>query len=182
MEGETPLQGKRKSGKRILFSPESQCLRSLLPMLAHSSHRALVLWALDCAQTALTAFEAERPDEPRPRIALEKCKAWSSGEIKMPEAKRAILAAHAAAKEESDHRLASLAHAVGQAGSTVHVGTHAPGLVFYELTAVALGAGEERESALAEKIEFYTRRLSYWQERADDPGRDWAAFLQDRTK
>lgn len=54
----------------------------------------------------------------------------------MPAARRAILAAHAAAKETADPVSIALCHAIGQACGTVHVETHAIGLAMYELTAL----------------------------------------------
>jgi hypothetical protein len=149
-------------------------------LMEGASHRALVLWALDCASGTLAAFEAERPGEARPRLALKQSAAWARGEIKMPEARRAILDAHAAAKDAGDRRLSALAHAIGQACATVHTGAHAPGLAFYELTAVRLEAGGDWEEAVARRIECYVERLLYWREHADDPGRAWAKFLRDR--
>jgi hypothetical protein len=146
-------------------------------LMEDASHRALVLWALDCAEGTLAAFEAGWPGEARPRIALDRCAAWARGEIKMPEAKRAILDAHAVAKETGDRRLVALAHAIGQAGATVHVKTHAPGLAFYELTAIRLEAGPDWEEAVARRIDFYVERLLYWRGHWDDPGRSWAKFL-----
>ncbi len=166
-----------KPGRQILFSRDSQCLQELLMLMEVASHRALVRWALDCAEGALAAFEEGRPREARPRIALERCAAWARGEIKMPEARRAILDAHAVAKDVGDRRLAALAHAIGQAGATVHAKTHAPGLAFYELTAIRLEKGPDWEEAVARRIGFYTERLLYWSGHADDPGRAWAKFL-----
>jgi hypothetical protein len=166
------------SRRQILYSRESPELQPLQFMMEGAGHRALVLWALDCAEGTLAAFEAECPGEPRPRIALEKSARWARGEIRMPEARHAILDAHAVAKEVDDRRIKALAHAIGQAGSTVHVGAHAPGLAFYELTAVALGAGGRRDEAVAERIGFYLERLEYWQAHEDDPGRSWAKFLR----
>lgn len=168
---------RERRGRQILFSRDSRCLQGLLMLMEAASHRALVLWALDCAEGTLAAFEAERPGEGRPRLALERCAAWARGEIKMPEAKRAILDAHAAAKGAGDRRLCALAHAIGHAGATVHVKTHAPGLAFYELTAIRLEAGLAWEEAVLRRIEFYTERLLYWREHAFDLGRVWAKFL-----
>ena len=181
MDGEL-ARGMRKAGRKILFDRDSPCLQELLRLLGVSGHRAQVAWALDCAEQALAVLEAQWPGEARPRAALQKCGAWARGEIKMPEAKRAILDAHAAAREAANPRLAALAHAVGQAGATVHVGTHAPGLAFSELTAIRLGAGPAWEQAVAEKIGFYLERLAFWRDRADDPERAWASFLSDRKR
>ena len=174
---EVKIRKKRDSRRQILFSRDSACLQGLTMLMEAASHRALVLWALDCASGTLEAFEAGRPGDARPRLALERSAAWARGEIKMPEARRAILDAHAVAKDVGERRLGALAHAIGHACATVHVKTHAPGLPFYELTAIRLGAGEDWEGAVVRRIGFYTERLLYWNEHADDPGRVWAKFL-----
>lgn len=62
-------------------------------------HGALVLWAADCAEHVLQRFEEERPEDPRPRRAIEAGRAWAHGEMKLTEARAAAFAAHAAARE-----------------------------------------------------------------------------------
>ena len=176
---EAKARERREARRKILFGRDSGCLQELLGLMEAASHRALVLWAQDCVASTLAAFEAACPGEARPRIALERCAAWARGEIKMTEAKRAILDAHAVAKEVDDRRILALAHAIGHAGATVHVKTHAPGLAFYELTAIRLEACADWEEAVARRIGIYTQRLMYWSEHADDPGRAWAEFLRD---
>ena len=49
--------------------------------LADSDHRLIANWAADCAQHVLHLFEEERPDDDRPRIAIEQARAWARGEI-----------------------------------------------------------------------------------------------------
>ena len=149
-------------------------------MIEAQNHRTLVMWALDCAQGALSSFEGQYPAEVRPQRALELCEAWARGIIKMPEAKRAILGAHAVAKEIDDRECIALCHAIGHAGATVHVATHALGFVFYELTALVLNVGLERyESAVSMRMAYYRERLSYWQMNVDALNVDWAKFLLD---
>jgi hypothetical protein len=174
------VQSKRRAGRQILFSRDSEFLQGLLIEMEAQSHRTLVLWALDMAERAVQALEAERPDETRPREALSASSAWARGEVKMPVAKRAILAAHAAAKEAGDARLAALMHAEGQACATVHVKTHAPGFIFYDLTALARSEPLDRlNEAVPARIGFYLKRLEYWRDRSDEPERKWAKFLKD---
>lgn len=167
---------KRKN--QILFSHESKSLQDLQKIMVQQEHRVLIIWALDCAKETVTQFEKKYPQEQRPRKALELCEAWAKGEIKMPTAKRAILDAHAAAKEVSSREYGALCHAVGQAGSVVHVKTHAMGLPFYELTAIVHKYGIDAfEKAAQEKINYYWQRLCYWQEHTDKTDRKWADFL-----
>lgn len=174
---------KLKKRNKILFSRDSGCLQELIRVIEKQNHRTLVMWALDCAKTTLALFEESYPDERRPRAALELCEAWSRGSIKMPEAKRAILEAHAAAKEINDGEYAALAHAIGHAGATVHVETHALGLAFYELTAIVLKYGkEEYQKPVCDKIGYYYQRLLFWEENTDRFRSDWVDFLRDDTR
>jgi hypothetical protein len=173
---------KLKKKNKILFSRDSQCLQELIRLIVLQKHRTLVVWALDCAKETLAQFEAKYPDERRPRAALELCEAWSKGNVKMPAAKRAILDAHAAAKYMDDE-YRNLCHAIGHAGATVHVETHALGLVFYELTSIVLKFGKDGyEKPVREKIDYYCNRLLYWQEHTDKLSYKWAGFLTDDTR
>ena len=167
---------KRKN--RILFSHDSACLRELRQRMERQTHRVLVLWALDCAAVPLARFEGKYPDEPRPRMALELCDAWARGEVKMPLARRAILDAPAVARMIDAREYGALCHAIGQAGATVHVGAHAPGLPFYELTAIVLRCGMAGyEGEVLEKIGYYTDQLEFWRENAGKAERKWAGFI-----
>jgi len=141
------------------------------------------MWAMDCAKVPLKQFESKYPDERRPRICLELCENWARGRIKMPIAKRAILDSHAVAKEINDSEYGALCHAIGHAGATVHVETHALGLAFYELTAIVLKYGKDNfQKPVSEKISYYLSRLLYWHENIDKLGLDWAGFLLDDTR
>ncbi len=152
-------------------------------LIEQQKHRVLVMWALDCAKAPLAQFEEKYPNESRPRVALELCEAWSRGTVKMPAAKRAILDAHAVAKEIDDRVYGALCHAIGHAGATVHVETHALGLPFYELTALILKFGKgDYQRPVCEKIEYYCYRLIYWQENTDKFDIEWARFLMDDNR
>lgn len=141
------------------------------------------MWALDCAKVPLRQFEAKYPDERRPKICLELCEDWARGKIKMPIAKQAILDSHAVAKEIDDSEYAALCHAIGHAGATVHVETHALGLPFYELTAIVLKYGKDNfPRPVSEKINYYYERLLYWKENTDKSELNWAGFLLDDTR
>ncbi len=166
-----------------MFSRDSQCLQDLIKLIQLQNHRTLVLWALDCAKLPLEQIEAKYPNETRPRKCLELCEDWARGNIKMPIAKRAILDAHAAAKEMDNSEYAAYCHAIGHAGATVHVETHAIGFPMYELTALVYKYGKDNFSKqVCEKIDYYYDRLLYWQENADNFGHNWASFLMDDTK
>ncbi len=168
---------------KILFSRDSQCLQELIELIQLQNHRTLVMWALDCAKVPLKQFETKYPDERRPRIYLELCEDWTRGRIKMPVEKRAILDSHTVAKEIVDREYGALCHAIGHAGATVHVETHASGLPIYELTAIVLKYGKDNfQKPVSKKINYYRSRLLYWQENTDKLRLDWADFLLDDAR
>ena len=55
--------------------------------LTDEHHRLLAEWALRCAEHVLPLFEAHRPDDARPRHAIEVGRAWIRGEARMTEAR-----------------------------------------------------------------------------------------------
>src|SRR6476661_2508654 len=67
--------------------------------LTDSNHQLLAVWAADCAEHVLGRFESVRPDDPRPRQAIERARAWASREIGMIESRTAAGHANAAARE-----------------------------------------------------------------------------------
>src|SRR2546423_12914765 len=66
--------------------------------LADSDHQLLALWAASCAEHVLDRFESARPEDLRPRQAIERARAWARGEIKMSKARTAGGDATAAAR------------------------------------------------------------------------------------
>ena len=174
---------KYKRKNQVLFNRDSACLQELLSMIRQQKHRTLVLWAFQCAEPITDILKERYPRDRRPKEALRLCRLWAAGEVKMPEAKRALLAAHAMAKELDDPVDIARCHAVGQACATVHVESHAIGLAFYELTAIVREAGIENcEAAVADRISGYLSSLKSWQEQVDQEPRPWAAFLLDDSR
>jgi len=113
--------------------------------LTDADHRLLALWAADCAEHVLDAFESSRPRDPRPRRAIEAARAWVRTEITMSEARAAGGHAMAAAR---DLRGAGrhAAYAAGQAAVVAHVAAHELGAAAYAIkaarAAAPAGAGE----------------------------------------
>jgi hypothetical protein len=114
--------------------------------LLDADHHLLALWATDCAEHVLHHFERVRPDDHRPRRAIEGTRAWVRGEVRMSEARR-VAVANAAAREVSGAaRFAALA--AGQAGGVAHVAAHDLGAAAYAIRAAREAAPEsEREEA-----------------------------------
>lgn len=174
------VKRKIKKKNKILFDRKSSCLQDLRELICQQHHLTLVLWSLECVQTPMEKLIEKYPDEADIQLALEQAWLWAHGDVKISSAKRAILDCHAFAKKMTDAADVALCHAVGQGCSTVHIETHALGLVFYELTAIIIECGyKDYEDAVMEKIRYYEERLKYWQENAPEYiyGKKWTEFL-----
>ncbi|MGA2121494.1 MAG: putative immunity protein [Methanoregula sp.] len=110
----------------------------MIKLVRETDHKTLAVWAIDCAGRVLPSFEEKYPDDPRPRNAIEACRAWiNTGVFKMADIRGAALAAHAAAREVGEDTAArSAARAAGQEVATAHVPTHSLGAANYALQAV----------------------------------------------
>lgn len=125
------------------LQPDKDGLKRLSP----DDHRAMALWVAECAEHLLPLFEAERPDDPRPRHAIEMARAWVRGEIRVGQARQAALDAHAAARASSTPSAIAAARAAGHAAATAHVVTHCSGASYYATKAFADPAEVARELA-----------------------------------
>jgi hypothetical protein len=107
--------------------------------LTDSDHQLLALWAGMCAEHVLPLFESARPEDARPRQAIEHARAWVRGEVKMTQARAAGGHAMAAARDlRGAARFA--AYAAGQAGVVAHVAAHELGAAAYAIKAARAGA------------------------------------------
>ncbi len=106
--------------------------------LTDSDHQLLALWAASRAEHVLDLFESARPEDPRPRQAIEQARAWVRGEITMSQARTAAGHANAAARDLS----AAARHAVGQAAAVAHVAAHELGAAAYAIKAARAAAPE----------------------------------------
>jgi hypothetical protein len=94
--------------------------------ISDPQHRAAVETAAAHAELVLPLFEAHRPDDARPRLAIEAAHAWVRGEISVGDARTAAFAAHAAARASTDPAAKNAARSAGHAASSVYVASHAP--------------------------------------------------------
>jgi hypothetical protein len=124
--------------------------------LTDDDHRLLALWAATCAEHVLGRFEAVRPDDPRPREAIEHARAWTRGEVRMMTARAAGGHAMGAARElRGAARFA--AYAAGQAAVVAHVAAHELGAAAYAIKAARAGA-PEGEAERAGRLECRWQR------------------------
>src|ERR671933_1078247 len=124
--------------------------------LTDSDHRLLALWAASCAEHVLDLFESARPEDRRPREAIEHARAWVRGEVKMTQARTAAGRAMAAAR---DLRGAArhAAYAAGQAAVVAHVAAHELGAAAYAIKAVR-AAAPANEAQDAGRLECHWQR------------------------
>lgn len=96
-------------------------------------HKLFGLKAAKEAERVLSIFEKERPNDNRPRHAIEAIKAWAQGKrvLGIKKVRKLSLDSHAAAREVKSDAAKFAAHAAGQAIATWHVPTHALGAFGY---------------------------------------------------
>lgn len=139
--------------------------------LTDADHHLLAIWAADCAEHVLHYFEQARPDDDRPRRAIEAARAWARGEVKMMHSRAAAGHANGAARDLVGAARAA-AHAAGQAGAVPHVAAHDLGAAAYAIKAARAAAPDPERAAAA-------RRECHWQ-RAQLPPRIRALVLEDQ--
>jgi thymidine phosphorylase len=124
--------------------------------LTDADHHLLALWAAACAEHVLPLFDAERPEDPRPRQAVEAARAWARGELPMMQARAAGGHAMAAARELRG-AARHAAYAAGQAGVVAHVAAHDLGAAAYAIKA-ARAAAPDGEAQAAGRLECRWQR------------------------
>jgi hypothetical protein len=124
--------------------------------LTDADHQLLALWAAACAERVLDFFESARPEDTRPRQAIEHTRAWVDGEVKMTQARKAAGRAQAAARDLCG-AARHAAYAAGQAAVVPHVAAHELGAAAYAIKA-ARAAAPEGESDRAGRLECRWQR------------------------
>ena len=127
--------------------------------LQDDDHRLLAMWAADCAEHVLALFEQARPNDDRPRRAIDLGRAWARGEIAWSEARTAAGHANAAAR---DLRGAArhAAYAAAQAAAVGHVAAHELGAAAYAIRAAQAAAPDtERDAAGRRECAWQRDRL-----------------------
>jgi hypothetical protein len=124
--------------------------------LTDPDHHLLALWAASCAEHVLGRFESVRPDDARPRHAIEQIRAWVRGEITMSQSRAAGGHAMAAARDLTG-AARHAAYAAGQAAVVAHVAAHELGAAAYAIKA-ARAAAPEGEGESAARLECRWQR------------------------
>ena len=124
--------------------------------LTDSDHHLLALWAATCAEHVLHLFESTRPEDSRPREAIEHARAWVRGEVKMMQA-RAVGGHAMGSARDLRGPARHAAYSAGQAGAVAHVAAHQLGAAAYAIKAVR-AAASEGEADAAGRLECQWQR------------------------
>jgi hypothetical protein len=128
--------------------------------LTDEHHRLLAEWAALCAEHVLHLFERARPNDTRPREAIEMGRASIRGELRMMEARQSAFPANAAGRDLPEPaKYAALA--AGQAVAVAHVAAHDLGAAAYAIRAAAADAptSAEAESARVAQRDWQRARI-----------------------
>ena len=88
--------------------------------LSLESLRAIGGWAADCAERALSVYEAHADSDTRPRAAIEGIRGFATGGKRTARLRSLALEAHAAARAVGDPAAAAAARAAGAAAASAY--------------------------------------------------------------
>ena len=127
--------------------------------LSEADRRLVAAWAADCAERVLGLFEAEAPDDGRPRALIARARAFARGELGTAEEIRRRFVGGVGAGEVTSPAAAAAARAAGQAVGVCHMGAHALGAAAYAAKAAGLG-DPDRPGAVEDEIRWQLDHLS----------------------
>jgi len=127
--------------------------------LSEAERRTVAAWAADCAERVLALFEAEAPDDDRPRALIARTRAFASGELKTADGIRQRFDGGVGAGDVKAPAAAAAARAAGQAVAVCHMGAHALGAAAYAAHAAGL-AHPERPDAVDDEIRWQLDHMS----------------------
>jgi hypothetical protein len=119
----------------------------------------LASWAADCAERTLSLFEAQAPNDPRPRDAIGGLRAFARGEMRIGEVRALSARANAAARQVGDPAAVAAARAAGQAAAVAHMAAHARGASAYAAKATGLAAPHD-PTAVADEVRWQLSHAS----------------------
>lgn len=127
--------------------------------LTEADRRIVAMWAADCAERVVGLFEAEAPDDDRPRDAIARARAFGRGELGAAgEIRRRFVAGRAANVVTSPAAVAA-ARSAAQASGVAHMGAHALGAAAYAVRAAA-AAAPDRPDTFDQEIRWHLEHLS----------------------
>ncbi len=127
--------------------------------LSEPDRRIVAAWAADCAERVVGLFEAEAPDDGRPRDAIARARAFASGELGAAGEIRRRFVAGRAAHAVSGPAAIAAARSAAQASGVAHMGAHALGAAAYAAKAAGL-AEPGRPGAVDDEIAWQLGRMT----------------------
>jgi hypothetical protein len=127
--------------------------------LSLADRRVVAVWAADCAERVLGLFEAEAPEDGRPRDAIARTRAFARGELDVADEIRRRFRGSGAARDVRSPAAVAAARAAGQAAAILHMGAHALGAAAYAAKAAGLAAGDQPD-AVREEIRWQLEHMS----------------------
>lgn len=106
--------------------------------LSEADRRLVAAWAADCADRVLPQFEAEAPDDERPRDAIARTRGFARGDLDAASQIRRRFEAGRAARAVTSPTAVAAARAAAQASGVAHMGAHALGAAAYAARAARL--------------------------------------------
>ncbi len=97
--------------------------------LSEPDRRRVAGWAADCAERVLEVFEAQAPDDDRPRAAIARARAFARGELNTADEIRRRFVGGVPAAAMKTPAAQAAARSAGQAVAVCHMGSHALGVV-----------------------------------------------------
>lgn len=123
--------------------------------LSEPNRRLVAAWAADCAQRVLWVFEAEAPEDDRPRTLIARTRALASRELNTAEGIHRRFAGGVGQGEVKGPAAAAAARA---AAAVCHMGAHALGAA-YAAKAAGL-ADPDRPEAVQDEIRWQLDHMS----------------------
>jgi hypothetical protein len=127
--------------------------------LSLSDRQVVATWAADCAERVLWLFEAQAPQDRRPRDAIARTRAFARGELDVADEIRRRFVGGGAAREVTAPAAVAAARAAGQAAAVAHMGAHALGAAAYAAKAAGL-AVPDQQVAIAQEIGWQLSHMS----------------------
>lgn len=118
--------------------------------LSEADRRLVAEWAAACAERVLPLFEAECPNDDRPRDAIAQTRAFARGELDTATEIRRRFGGGSVARNAMSPAAAAAARAAGQASAVCHMGAHALGAAAYAVKAASLAAPDQPKGAVGE--------------------------------
>jgi hypothetical protein len=127
--------------------------------LTEADRRLAGAWAADCAERVLALFEAEAPDDGRPRALIARTRAFARGELNTADEIRRRFVGGVGAGDVKAPAAAAAARAAGQAVAVCHMGAHALGAAAYAASAAGL-ADPDRPEAVKDEMRWQLEHMS----------------------